>query len=138
MKQANSRIALLREAIALETRRALIEAKLEPLQNRLAEIARALGAGGDRPSAAPSRKAARSPGRPRKTQPAAGKVSARGELTAAILSTLKAAGRNGARVQHMADKFGVKVRNLFVWFSTTGRKFKKIKKVAPGRYRLAK
>jgi hypothetical protein len=130
MKESNSRIALFKEAIALENQRSLILAKLEPLEKRLEAIARELGAGAGRPVAA-------SPSRVASPVPRKGKNgSKRGELTAAILGALKAAGSTGVRVQEMSERFGVHVRNLFVWFSTTGRKFKNIKKVAPGRYRM--
>lgn len=63
--------------------------------------------------------------------------SKRGELSAGIQDALKAAGKDGARVGDLAKQFGMNPRNLFVWFSTTGKNFKDIKKVGPGHYRLA-
>lgn len=60
----------------------------------------------------------------------------RGQLSDAIHTALQTAGNGGARVGDLAKTFGINPRNLFVWFATTGKKFKAIKKVAPGHYRL--
>ena len=62
------------------------------------------------------------------------KLNKRGELAAAILDALKAAGSKGVTVSEMSRRFDVKPRNLFVWFSTTAKKFKAIKKAGPGLY----
>ena len=62
--------------------------------------------------------------------------SKRGELAARILSTLKAAGKEGMKVRDLSDKLGVKYKNLFIWFATTGKKNKGIKKVGEAHYRL--
>jgi transposase-like protein len=66
----------------------------------------------------------------------ASKGSKRGELAAAILDALKAAGSKGVSVSEMSRRFDVKPRNLFVWFSTTAKKYKGIEKIAPGLYCL--
>jgi transposase-like protein len=60
----------------------------------------------------------------------------RGELAARIQASLKAAGPDGVRVGDLAKQYGMDSRNLFVWFSTTGKNFKEITKVGPGHYRL--
>jgi hypothetical protein len=75
--------------------------------------------------------------KPKKT-PAAKKSAGnqRGQLSDAINSELKAAGKDGVRVGDLAKKFNMSPRNLFVWFSTTAKKFPAIKKVAPGHYSL--
>jgi hypothetical protein len=132
MKVANSRVALIKEAIALEQQRSLLQAKLEPVLRRLEAITRELADG------TASMASAGISSSPQRRPVAQGKINKRGELKDSIFSALKAAGPAGVRVQDMSKRFGVKVRNLFVWFSTTGRKFKQIKKVAPGRYRLVK
>lgn len=61
----------------------------------------------------------------------------RGYLTSAIQEALKAAGKEGVRVGDLSKTLSVNPRNLFVWFATTGKKFKAIKKVSPGHYRLS-
>ncbi len=140
MPSSPDRIALLREAIQLEQQRAALQARVE-------QIARQLSSGGGRMApAAFSKTAKRAVSAPAPTPAAPKKAGAaalrktnghqRGQLTAAIHETLKAAGNDGATVADMARKFGVPTRNLFVWFSTTGRNFKTIVKAAPGRYRL--
>ena len=84
--------------------------------------------------------AAPAPKRAQKTKPAPAarksKGNQRGQLTNAIHAELKAAGKAGAHVGDMAKKLGINPRNLFVWFATTGKKFKAVKKHGPGHYRL--
>lgn len=65
---------------------------------------------------------------------AAGKQ--RGYLTDAIQDALRAAGKDGVRVGDLAKTLGIKPPNLFVWFATTGKKFKAIKRIAPGHYQM--
>ena len=81
-------------------------------------------------SKAPAAKAGRR-GR-RSTRP----LSKRGELAARILGALKSAGKQGMKVRDLADKLNVKYKNLFIWFATTGKKNKGIKKVGEAHYRL--
>jgi len=66
--------------------------------------------------------------------PAFAKLNKRGELAESVLNELRAADGKGVAVSDMARKFDVKPRNLFVWFSTTAKKYKGIKKVGPGLY----
>ena len=79
-------------------------------------------------------KAAKAPGKrgKRSTRP----LSKRGELASRILGALKSAGKEGLKVRQLADKLGVKYKNLFIWFATTGKKNKSIKKVGEAHYRL--
>lgn len=70
-------------------------------------------------------------GRRRSTRP----LSKRGELATRIIETLKSAGKEGLKVRQLADKLGVKYKNLFIWFATTGKKNKSIKKVGEAHYR---
>lgn len=61
----------------------------------------------------------------------------RGALAVQIETLLKEAGNAGMTVRDIGAQTGVKYRNLSVWFSTTGKKNKALKKIAPGHYRLA-
>jgi hypothetical protein len=70
-------------------------------------------------------------GRRRSTRP----LSKRGELASRIIEGLKAAGKEGVKVRQLADDLGVKHKNLFIWFATTGKKNKSIKKVGEAHYR---
>ena len=63
-------------------------------------------------------------------------LSKRGELASKIMTALTAAGESGIKVADLSEKFGVKRRNLFIWFATTGRKNKAIKKVGESHYVL--
>jgi hypothetical protein len=54
-----------------------------------------------------------------------------------IVGTLKAAGKSGATVKDLAAKLGKSYGNVSVWFHTTGKGMKEIKKVEPGRFAWA-
>ena len=51
-----------------------------------------------------------------------------------IVRTLKAAGKSGVTVKDLAAKLGKSYGNVSVWFHTTGKGMKEIKKVEPGRF----
>lgn len=84
-------------------------------------------------------RAASAPAQAPKPAKAAGrrKGSKRGQLSGRILGLLKEAGDKGASVSDLAAKLGLKYRNTYVWFATTGKKNPAIKKVGPATYRLA-
>ena len=74
------------------------------------------------------------------TKPAGAK--AKGRLSGAplkerIVGTLKAAGKSGATVKDLAVKLGKSYGSVSVWFYTTGKGIKGIKKVEPGRFAWA-
>jgi predicted transcriptional regulator with HTH domain len=60
----------------------------------------------------------------------------RGELRNRIITFLKSAGPNGARVKEIADALGMKPVNIHSWFHTATRRFSQIQRSGPGRYRL--
>lgn len=93
---------------------------------------RLVGTVSEAPIAAPKAKA--TPKLTRAAKNSSG--SPRGQLSEAIHTALQAAGKAGARVNDLAKTMGANPRNLFVWFATTGKKFKAIKKVSPGHYAL--
>ena len=86
----------------------------------------------EEPSTGAGAKGKRGARKSRSTRP----IGGRGELAAKIMAALTAAGKNGVKVADLAEKFGVKRRNLFIWFATTGRKNKAIKKVGESHYIL--
>ncbi len=61
-------------------------------------------------------------------------LSAKGALKAAIIKLLQDAGPSGLTVQGVAAKFKMHPGNVHVWFSSTGKKVKEIKKIAPATY----
>jgi len=73
-----------------------------------------------------------------KTAKKPAKRASRGNLGTKVLSALEAAGDAGVKVADLAEKLRVKGTNLHVWFGTTGKKNKGIKKVGKGHYRLQK
>jgi hypothetical protein len=54
-----------------------------------------------------------------------------------IVGTLKSAGKSGATVKDLAAKLGKSYGNISVWFHTTAKGIKEIKKVEPGRFAWA-
>jgi hypothetical protein len=71
---------------------------------------------------------------------AAGKARGRSSgapLKERIVGTLKSAGISGVTVKDVARKLGKSYGNVSVWFHTTGKGMKEIKKVEPGRFAWA-
>jgi len=71
---------------------------------------------------APAKTKGRSPGAPMKDR---------------IVQALKTAGKSGATVKDLAAKLGKNYANISVWFHTTGKGIKEIKKVGPGKFAWA-
>ena len=63
--------------------------------------------------------------------------SPRGQLKERIIRTLKAAGKPGVTEKDLAWKLGTSYGNISVWFRTTAKGVKEVKKVAPGRFAWA-
>ncbi|MDB6154322.1 MAG: hypothetical protein JWL90_2775 [Chthoniobacteraceae bacterium] len=63
--------------------------------------------------------------------------SRRGALKSQILSELASAGTKGITVRELADKLGTKYKNVYIWFSTTGKKGLGVEKIGKATYRLA-
>lgn len=63
-----------------------------------------------------------------------GGKSKRGATKERIIELVKGAGKGGIGVGELAAKLGVKYNNAYVWFATTGKKVKEIKKVGKAQY----
>ena len=61
----------------------------------------------------------------------------RGALKETIISTLKAAGKEGLKVREIADIIGAKPVNIHAWFNSTGKKVEGIKKLKTGKYQMS-
>ena len=91
-------------------------------------------------SAAMKARWAKRKGKKRMSKPAAAEARGRfprAPLKEQIVGTLKAAGKSGATVKDLAAKLGKSYGNISVWFHTTGKGLKEIKKVAPGKFAWA-
>jgi len=101
--------------------------EIERLESQMASII----------SGKPIRATKGKPGRPAsKTAKKATKRASRGNLGAKLISALEAAGDAGVKITDLANKLRVNGSNLHVWFGTTDKKNKAIKKVGKGHYRL--
>src|SRR5262249_52710713 len=78
------------------------------------------------------RKGLKSTSRPAATKKR--KSAARGQLKARIVQKLKTVGKPGVKVKDLASKLGTSYGNINVWFRTTAKGVKEIKKIAPGRF----
>lgn len=96
---------------------------------RLAEISDALGGG-----TWVGGGVAKSPKKAAKPQTAAKVLGKRGSLKDAIVSLLQKAPLSGISVETLSAELKRKPTALHVWFYTTGRKMKEIKKVGRGIY----
>ena len=62
------------------------------------------------------------------------KPSARGQLKDRIIGALMEAGKPGVTIKDMSEKLGTSYGNISVWFHTTAKGVREVKKVAPGRF----
>ncbi|MHB1306885.1 MAG: hypothetical protein ACYDC1_03315 [Limisphaerales bacterium] len=67
-------------------------------------------------------------------KPAKAKSGKPGKLKEAIVALVKSSGKTGITVKEIAVKVGVNAQRIYVWFNSTGRKVKEIKKVGPAKY----
>jgi hypothetical protein len=103
-------------------------------QRRMSAAARA------RISAAAKARWAKRNGKQRVSRLAATKTKRRfpgAPLKERIVQTLKTAGKSGVTVKDMAAKLGKSYGNVNVWFHTTAKGIREIKKVEPGRFAWA-
>jgi hypothetical protein len=91
-------------------------------------------------SASMKAKWAKRKGKTRATRLASAKETRRSSgtpLKEQILGTLMSAGKSGMTVKDIAKKLGKSYGNISVWFHTTAKGIKEIRKVAPGRFAWA-
>ena len=100
----------------------------EAIQAKLAQVERSLdGLQGGTPTSEKPLAKKRSPRRRRR----------RAALKDALLKKLGAAGKAGLTVKELAASLNAKASSVSVWFYTTGKKIKGIKKVAKARFAYA-
>jgi hypothetical protein len=115
----------------VDQKEALVK-EIERIESHMASII------SGKPVRAAKGKSARSAakGKTAKTAKKTTKRGSRVNLGTKVLSALEAAGDAGVKVADLAEKLRIKGTNLHVWFGTTGKKNKAIKKVGKGHYRL--
>lgn len=115
----------------VDQKEALVK-EIERIESHMASII------SGKPVRAAKGKSARSAakGKTTKTVKKTTKRGSRVNLGTKVLSALEAAGDAGVKVADLAEKLRIKGTNLHVWFGTTGKKNKAIKKVGKGHYRL--
>ena len=118
MSLANLSSASLQRLVELITEKEAIQLKLVKIQNSIEALA-AGSASKERPMAVPTKK--------RSTR-------RRGKLKERLLKALDAAGKEGLTVKDLAATLRAKPTSVSVWFYTTGKKIKGIKKVGKARF----
>jgi len=130
MKNPNTRIARLKEMIALEEKRAALHSHVNVINERLSAIQNELyGSSASRTFLAQDRRVAT----PKKLLK---RRKGRGELKGEILEILQATGITGASVKELATRIGVKTANVHSWFSANMKKIAGLKKVGAARYAI--
>ena len=128
--------ATLRSILSLTEKRERIQDELNAIESQIA----ALYSGGTVPKTR-GRKPGKAVAASVTSAPAkkvkAGKRGKRGALKETVLEALKSAGSAGVSVKDLASSIGIKNQNLHVWFATTGKTIKGLKKTGPGKYTLA-
>lgn len=126
-----NRVSLYKEAFSLEGQRAALQTKLDKIVGRLGVIKSELFS--EQPSSSKTSKA------PTKNIAAKKKTRAgRGELKAAVLNAMKAAGDTGVKVGELAKRLGVKPPNMYAWFQQAVKRMPEIKKIGTAHYSLGK
>ena len=118
MSLSNLSSAALERLVELITEKEAIQAKLVKIQNSI----EALAAG------SPSRKSDVTERTKKRTARRGGKLKER------LLKALDAAGKEGLTVKDLAATLRAKPTSVSVWFYTTGKKLKGIKKIGPAHY----
>ncbi len=65
------------------------------------------------------------------------KGTKRGALSASIMEQLRSVGTAGIKIADLAERIGAKYKNVYIWFATTGKKNRDIKRIAPATYSLS-
>ena len=128
-KPASSRIERLREIIALEEKRALLQKDVQAVNEQIAAIQDELYGPAARRAAAREERKALARLRPKGRK-------GRGELRLEILEILQAAGKAGATVKELAARIGLKTTNVHSWISINSKKIPILKRIGLARYAL--
>lgn len=147
MPLSNLSTAGLEKLIALVKKRESLQAEIAAIEQQLSA---ALGETSAPVAKAPKIRKVRGKGKKAKAAPVvvakeAPKAAAakpvkkgkRGALKESVLAALTAAGPAGIAVKDLSAKLGVKNQNLHVWFSTTGKTVKGLKKTKTGTWAYA-
>ena len=121
MSLANLSSASLQRLVELITEKEAIQLKLVKIQNSIEALA-AGSASKASPVTVPTKKRS---------------THRRGKLKERLLKALDAAGKEGLTVKDLAATLRAKPTSVSVWFYTTGKKIKGLKKVGPAKYGLA-
>ena len=119
-----SRLPLYREAMSLETKRAVLQKQLDEILKRLAEIHSELSGKSTVTT------------KPVTTVRASTKRAGRGELQTMVIKAMEAAGEAGVKVNELSKRLGVKAANLYAWFQQAVKRNPAIKKIGAAHYHL--
>ena len=131
MKSTNPNIETLKELIALEERRAIVQGELTAVEQRISALGSSVFTGSPVKSASVS--ASFSKAKTAQLPPA----KKGGTYRDYIMSALEAAGEAGVRVKELALAMKTKPVNIHSWFHSNLKRIPSIKKITGGHYRIA-
>ena len=135
MSPANSPIQSLREMLALEEKRTVLQGQLNAIDQRMSALKSSIFSGGQLSSPSMASPAGRTRGRPPGSKNAS-KDASRGTHREYIMAALEAAGSAGVRVKDLAIAMKTKPVNIHSWFHSNLKRTPSIQKVTGGHYRL--
>jgi hypothetical protein len=136
MKTITPQIEHLKQMIALEEKRAVLQDELDAIVSKLADLQSRLVTGAPAASS-PVSKASKPVAEPKAGRGGRKKRAGRGELKDNIFDVLHKAGTAGAKVTDIARSLGTAPANIYAWFTAALKRYPGISKVAAGTYRLS-
>lgn len=118
MSLTNLSSAALERLVALISKKEVIQTKLDKIQRAIEAISTGVQSKQSRVTVGTRKRAARRGGK----------------LKERLLEALEAAGKVGLSVKDLAANLKAKPASVSVWFYTTGKKIKGIKKIGPAHY----
>ncbi len=126
--------AVLKQLVKLSERREALMSQIQQVDREIVRLESRFGVPAADDRSAPVTISSKSGGRAGKKS---GRRTKRGALREAIVGALRAAGKRGSTIKQLSEKLRVPSANLYVWFNSTGRKVRGLKKIGPATYRLS-
>jgi DNA invertase Pin-like site-specific DNA recombinase len=123
--------AALRQLVKLSERKEGLLGQIQEIDREMVRLQAKFGV----PAASANRRAPVTVSRVGR-RPGARTRSKRGALKEKIVRALRSAGKKGVTIRELSKQLRVPSANLYVWFNSTGRNVRGIKKTGVAKYRL--
>lgn len=125
--------ATLKQLVKLSERREALMSQMQQIDREIVRLESRFGV----PAAEDRQRPVTMSAKPRRSAPKSARRTKRGALREAIVAALRAAGKRGRTIKQLSEKLRVPSANLYVWFNSTGKKVRGVKKIGPATYRLS-